>query len=466
MSLTTTDVQSIVKGVAKMNMPRGSQPRMEDLIPLPIRMKGESFAGYCTRCLEHDYKAYWSDVVHAFETSGNKAPHTARQIWSGVRRQVGISTDKPAQGATTLSEEDRKAFYKKHSIKVERVDWVKPAAKRKAEPGGRHNLSAKQTSLVDEILKVIREEGWDGPTASEIFGVHSVTINKWRRQGGPQTMKPELELQLRKNLDNYNGVEVEPEPVVEQSTMEYDATPKPAPKTRVYAAKPHISRLVKKAVAVIKREGWSNGQAADIMGVGSATMSRWLRGEVPSKSMRDVTRDKIQAFLAEYSKPQAKQIDDMVAKADAVVDEEIKARCAKEAASMSTEKAETKTSGDLHCTFCGKSQKEVRKLIAAPMVYICDECVELCNDILFEQLDDWAWACKDNVSDDTNPATATETDDQQVDNKTPMELMTTLVEDYALKLMFTLDMESIEIHQDGRVVVRKKKPVRIRFEEA
>ena len=38
----------------------------------------------------------------------------------------------------------------------------------------------------------------------------------------------------------------------------------------------------------------------------------------------------------------------------------------------------------LHCNFCGKSQKEVSKLIAGPGVYICDECVELCNDIIFE----------------------------------------------------------------------------------
>ena len=38
----------------------------------------------------------------------------------------------------------------------------------------------------------------------------------------------------------------------------------------------------------------------------------------------------------------------------------------------------------LHCNFCGKSQKEVKKLIAGPSVYICDECIELCNDIIFE----------------------------------------------------------------------------------
>ena len=46
-------------------------------------------------------------------------------------------------------------------------------------------------------------------------------------------------------------------------------------------------------------------------------------------------------------------------------------------------------SGDgklLHCNFCGKSQHEVRKLIAGPSVYVCDECVELCNDIIREEL--------------------------------------------------------------------------------
>ena len=41
--------------------------------------------------------------------------------------------------------------------------------------------------------------------------------------------------------------------------------------------------------------------------------------------------------------------------------------------------------GTLICSFCGKSQNEVRKLIAGPTVYICDECVELCNDIIAEE---------------------------------------------------------------------------------
>ena len=37
------------------------------------------------------------------------------------------------------------------------------------------------------------------------------------------------------------------------------------------------------------------------------------------------------------------------------------------------------------CSFCGKSQDEVRKLIAGPTVYICDECIDLCNDIIAEE---------------------------------------------------------------------------------
>ena len=42
-------------------------------------------------------------------------------------------------------------------------------------------------------------------------------------------------------------------------------------------------------------------------------------------------------------------------------------------------------SKDLVCSFCGKGQEEVRKLIAGPTVYICDECIDLCNDIIREE---------------------------------------------------------------------------------
>lgn len=50
----------------------------------------------------------------------------------------------------------------------------------------------------------------------------------------------------------------------------------------------------------------------------------------------------------------------------------------------------TRNSSNLICSFCGKTQDEVRKLVAGPGVYICDECVDLCNDILTEELDEAA----------------------------------------------------------------------------
>ncbi|MDW3095139.1 MAG: ATP-dependent Clp protease ATP-binding subunit ClpX [Gammaproteobacteria bacterium] len=49
-------------------------------------------------------------------------------------------------------------------------------------------------------------------------------------------------------------------------------------------------------------------------------------------------------------------------------------------------KKETDSGKLLYCSFCGKSQHEVRKLIAGPSVFICDECVELCNDIIREEM--------------------------------------------------------------------------------
>jgi ATP-dependent Clp protease ATP-binding subunit ClpX len=53
---------------------------------------------------------------------------------------------------------------------------------------------------------------------------------------------------------------------------------------------------------------------------------------------------------------------------------------------MSDEKKNSKDEKLLYCSFCGKSQHEVRKLIAGPSVFICDECVDLCNDIIREEI--------------------------------------------------------------------------------
>ena len=67
----------------------------------------------------------------------------------------------------------------------------------------------------------------------------------------------------------------------------------------------------------------------------------------------------------------------------------------------------SKYDSHLKCSFCGKSQEQVRKLIAGPGVYICDECVELCNEILDEELiEEGAVVSSPSVSDNsaTKPA--------------------------------------------------------------
>jgi ATP-dependent Clp protease ATP-binding subunit ClpX len=60
-----------------------------------------------------------------------------------------------------------------------------------------------------------------------------------------------------------------------------------------------------------------------------------------------------------------------------------------------------KASGDnkntLYCSFCGKSQHEVRKLIAGPTVFICDECVELCMDIIRDETKAYCLKASDGV---------------------------------------------------------------------
>lgn len=70
----------------------------------------------------------------------------------------------------------------------------------------------------------------------------------------------------------------------------------------------------------------------------------------------------------------------------------------------------SKYDSHLKCSFCGKSQEQVRKLIAGPGVYICDECVELCNEILDEELIDES---SPNVSS-TSSATETKTHKKRI----------------------------------------------------
>jgi hypothetical protein len=57
----------------------------------------------------------------------------------------------------------------------------------------------------------------------------------------------------------------------------------------------------------------------------------------------------------------------------------------------------------LRCSFCAKSQGEVRKLIAGPKVYICDECIQLCVDIMAEEWEEEVRRTAEESRDNTNP---------------------------------------------------------------
>ena len=65
--------------------------------------------------------------------------------------------------------------------------------------------------------------------------------------------------------------------------------------------------------------------------------------------------------------------------------------------------AEEKKEKNLLCSFCGKNQNEVKKLIAGPSVFICDECVELCNDIIKEESKETGGALEKSKSDLLSP---------------------------------------------------------------
>src|SRR5437588_790583 len=92
--------------------------------------------------------------------------------------------------------------------------------------------------------------------------------------------------------------------------------------------------------------------------------------------------------------------------------------------------------GNLSCSFCGKGQREVRKLIAGPTVYICDECIKLCNDIIAEE----------NDREEGKP---------QVSLPTPAEIKAFL-DDYVIGQDYAKKVLSVAVYNHYKRIYQKK----------
>ncbi|MBW1828431.1 MAG: ATP-dependent Clp protease ATP-binding subunit ClpX [Deltaproteobacteria bacterium] len=107
---------------------------------------------------------------------------------------------------------------------------------------------------------------------------------------------------------------------------------------------------------------------------------------------------------------------------------------------------------DLLCSFCGKSQEEVKKLIAGPSVYICDECIQLCNEIIDEE---YSREKEDELSDELlKPVEMKELIDEYViEQEKPKKILSVAVHNHYKRINTNVDMEGVEIEKSNILLV-------------
>ena len=107
--------------------------------------------------------------------------------------------------------------------------------------------------------------------------------------------------------------------------------------------------------------------------------------------------------------------------------------------------------GDLVCSFCGKSQDEVKKLIAGPTVYICDECIELCNDIIAEEFEKEEAAKLSRVP---KPAEIKRIiDDYVIGQERAKKILSVAVYNHYKRIENRTDAEDVEIQKSNIVMI-------------
>ena len=107
---------------------------------------------------------------------------------------------------------------------------------------------------------------------------------------------------------------------------------------------------------------------------------------------------------------------------------------------------------DLLCSFCGKSQDEVKKLIAGPSVYICDECIQLCNEIIAEEYSQES--DKDGGDQVLKPYEIKEILDQYViEQERPKKILSVAVHNHYKRINTKIDMEGVEIQKSNILLI-------------
>ena len=107
---------------------------------------------------------------------------------------------------------------------------------------------------------------------------------------------------------------------------------------------------------------------------------------------------------------------------------------------------------DLLCSFCGKSQDEVKKLIAGPSVYICDECIQLCNEIIGEEYSQEGE--EEGDGEILKPAEIKEILDQYViEQEKPKKILSVAVHNHYKRINTNMDMEGVEIEKSNILLI-------------